>query len=206
MQAQQGAAYLPQGPTQGGVYPPQGGVYPPQGGVYPPQGGVYPPQGGVYPPQGGVYPPQGGVYPPQGGAYPNPPPYYPQATLQQQTGSTVVFVQPQPTVTTAVFTPVGDYYYTTSIVLSFICFFCGTWWSLCCTIPAIFVASSARDAAARGDLEGARRSGQTALGLNIAAVVFYVIIWAVIIGLAAGLQSTAATTCYYHSYGRYTCY
>ena len=62
----------------------------------------------------------------------------------------------------------------------------------------------ARDAAARGDLEGARRSGQMALGLNIAAVVFYIIIWALIIGLAAGVGST--TRCYYSYSGYYICY
>ncbi|KAL5503530.1 hypothetical protein EMCRGX_G010494 [Ephydatia muelleri] len=115
-----------------------GAAYVPQGLAYLPQGPAYLPQGPAYLPQG---PPQGGVYPSQGGAYPYPPPYYPQATPQQQTDSTV-FVQPQPIVSTAVFTPVGDYYYTASIIFSFICFFCGSWWSLCCTIPAIFVASS----------------------------------------------------------------
>ena len=52
----------------------------------------------------------------------------------------------------------------------------------------------AREAAARGDLDGARRSGQMALGLNIAAVMFYVVIWALIIGLAAGIPRP---TCYY---------
>ncbi|KAL5503532.1 hypothetical protein EMCRGX_G010496 [Ephydatia muelleri] len=60
----------------------------------------------------------------------------------------------------------------------------------------------ARNSAATGDLEGARRSGQTALGLNVAAVIFYVIIWAVIIGVAVDVGSTT-NTCYY---GRYTCY
>eukprot|EP00731_Ephydatia_muelleri_P007347 Em0003g1595a len=153
----QGGAYLSQGgayPQQGGAYPPQGGAYLTQGGAYSPQqGGAYPSQqGGVYPPQqGGVYPPQqGGVYPPQqGGAYPpqqggvqpgfnGSPPYYPQAIPQQQTN--VVIVQPKSTA--PVYTPVGDYGYTISIVLTVICFLCGSWWSLCCTIPAIFVASS----------------------------------------------------------------
>eukprot|EP00731_Ephydatia_muelleri_P007568 Em0003g1816a len=177
------------------MYPPVGGAYP---GAYPPQPGYT----GYSAPQPGYVPAQPGYAPAQPGYNAPPPSYYPQAN-QQQTGNTVVVVQRQPTVTTAVLTPVGDYYYTASIVLSFICFFCGSWWSLCCTIPAIFVASSARDAAARGDLDGARRSGQTALGLNIAAVVFYIIIWAVIIGLAAGLQS--ATRCYY-SNGYYACY
>ncbi|KAL5503598.1 hypothetical protein EMCRGX_G010571 [Ephydatia muelleri] len=150
-----------------------------------------------------LYSPPSGDYPPSQSGYAGytPPSYYPQSATSQQTGNTVVVVQPQPTVTTAVFTPVGDYNYTASIVLSFICFFCGSWWSLCCTIPAIFVASSARDAAARGDLEGARSSGRMACGLNIAAVVFYVIIWAVIIGVAVGVRST--TNCYYlngHTY------
>eukprot|EP00731_Ephydatia_muelleri_P007534 Em0003g1782a len=161
-------------------------------------------EGRIYPPLGT---PQDGAYPSQGGAYTpsfNPPPYYPQATPQQQMGSTIIVVHRQPTVATTVITRVGDYYFITSIVLSFICFFCFSWWSLCCTIPAIFAAISARDAAARGDLEGARRSGQMALGLNIVAVVFFIIIWAVIIGLAAGVQST--TRCYYSYSGYYTCY
>eukprot|EP00731_Ephydatia_muelleri_P007351 Em0003g1599a len=142
-----GGVYLPQGgayPSEGGAYPPQGGAYLPQG--YPPQG--YPPQGGEYPPQGGAYAPQGGAYPeyppPQGGVQPvfngPPPPYYPQAIPQQQTGCNVVIVQPKSTA--PVYTPVGDYGYTLSIVLTIICFLCGTWWSLCCTIPAIFVACS----------------------------------------------------------------
>ena len=115
--------------------------------------------------------------------------------------------------TTTVFRPVGDYYYTASIVLSFLCFFCGSWWALCCTIPAIFVASSvsgSRDLHVTfmsltcvictycrpgrqrpgGDLEGARRSGQMALYLNIAGVVSFVVLWILIIGLAAGLSSS----------------
>ncbi|KAL5503408.1 hypothetical protein EMCRGX_G010352 [Ephydatia muelleri] len=187
----QGGAYAPQGgayPSQGDSYMPQGNSYPPQGDANPQQGGAYAPQGGAYPPQGGAYPSQGGAYPPQGGAYPeyppqlggvrpgfngSPPPYYPQATPQQQTN--VVIVQPKSTA--PVRTKVGDYGYILSIVFTIICLFGGSWLSLCCTIPAIFVASSARDAASRGDLEDAKRSGRTAYGLNGAAVVAFVITW-----------------------------
>eukprot|EP00731_Ephydatia_muelleri_P007360 Em0003g1608a len=151
----QGGAYAPQGgayPSQGDSYMPQGNSYPPQGDANPQQGGAYAPQGGAYPPQGGAYPSQGGAYPPQGGAYPEyppqlggvrpgfngSPPYYPQATPQQQTN--VVIVQPKSTA--PVRTKVGDYGYILSIVFTIICLFGGSWLSLCCTIPAIFVASS----------------------------------------------------------------
>ena len=40
----------------------------------------------------------------------------------------------------------GDHYLLLSILLTFICFFCGTWLSLMCTIPAIFFAISVSDA------------------------------------------------------------
>ena len=47
-----------------------------------------------------------------------------------------------PAVTTTVVRSTGDYYLTLSIVLTFICCFCGTWYSLFCTIPAIIMATS----------------------------------------------------------------
>ena len=59
-----------------------------------------------------------------------------------QPTTTVVVVQPKPTVTTTVVTPGGDYYYTASLVLTFVCLFFGTWLALFCTIPAMFVALS----------------------------------------------------------------
>eukprot|EP00731_Ephydatia_muelleri_P007496 Em0003g1744a len=159
-------------------------------GHYPQQDGAYPPQGGAKPSQGGAYPQQGGAKPPQGGANPQhpvghpPPPYYPQAI--SQTGNTVVVMQPRRTVsvTSTVDAPVDDYGYTVSIVLCFICLFCGSWCSLCCIVPAIYFASSAKSAASRGHLESARHSGRIANGLNTASVVSYVIIFAVSIGLS----------------------
>ena len=53
----------------------------------------------------------------------------------------VVTNQPTVPVTTVV-RPAGDYYLTLSIVLTVICLFCGTWYSLFCTIPAIVIATS----------------------------------------------------------------
>ena len=40
----------------------------------------------------------------------------------------------------------GDHFLLLSIILSFVCFFCGTWWALFCTIPAIFYAIHVSDA------------------------------------------------------------
>ena len=54
----------------------------------------------------------------------------------------------------------------------------------------LHVILQAREAAARGDLAGAKRSGHVALGLNIAAVVFFVIILALIIGLVVTMRIT----------------
>ncbi|KAL5503404.1 hypothetical protein EMCRGX_G010348 [Ephydatia muelleri] len=99
------------------------------------------------------------------------------ATPQQQTN--VVIVQPRSTA--PVHTKVGDYGYTLSIVLTVICFLCGSWCSLCLSIPAIFVASSARDAAARGDLLGAKRKGHIANSLNAGAVIAFVLLWVMIV-------------------------
>ena len=51
-------------------------------------------------------------------------------------------VTTQPTPVTTVVRPTGDYYMTLSVVLTVICIFCGTWYSLFCTIPAIVMASA----------------------------------------------------------------
>lgn len=41
--------------------------------------------------------------------------------------------------------PLNDHFLTLSIVLSVICFMCGTWYSLFCTVPAIIIATSVRE-------------------------------------------------------------
>ena len=110
----------------------------------------------------------------------------------------------QPTAaTTTVVRPTGDYYLTLSVVLTVICCLCGTWYSLFCTIPAIVMATSvssinvfqlhvfisfflqARDAAARGDLEGAKSKGRTALILNIVACIWWVVALIIIVASVA---------------------
>eukprot|EP00731_Ephydatia_muelleri_P034632 Em0069g7a len=112
-----------------------------------------------------------------------------------KTGNTVVVMQPRRTVsvTSTVDAPVDDYGYTVSIVLCFICLFCGSWCSLCCIVPAIYFASSAKSAASRGHLESARHSGRIANGLNTASVVSYVIIFAVSIGLSLDAHTVIVT-------------
>lgn len=57
------------------------------------------------------------------------------------------------------------------------------------TIFSLTLLLQAQDAAARGDFEGARHYGQIAIGLNIAAVVFYVILLVVITCLAVGVHT-----------------
>ena len=78
-------------------------------------------------------------------------------------------------------------------------------WRACHPVPRLHQCSpllllphtslQARNAAARGDFDGARHSGRIANGLNFAAVVFYVISVAVAIGLGVILRAYG-TTCY----------
>ncbi|KAL5503456.1 hypothetical protein EMCRGX_G010410 [Ephydatia muelleri] len=176
--------------VQKGTYPPHGGANPTQGGVYYPLGGANPPQGGAYPLQGRAYPPhppQPGYIPPQPGYSPAQPPpaYYPQAGAQQQVTSTIETVQPKATtkVNISSIRTLVDSSYNISIALTLVCFFCGSWFVLCCTVPAMFEASSAKEALEKGEFKKAKRSGLKALVLIIASLVFYVISLIVIIVL-----------------------
>ena len=145
-------------------------------------------------------------------------------SLPQSSNVVVVSSQPTPVVATTVIRPAGDYYLTLSIVLTVICLFCGTWYSLFCTIPAIImatsvsnheyfvysfgIASQARDAAARGDLEGAQSKGRIALILNIVACVWWVVALIIIVAAIAGSAANASSNsyCYRSSYGYYYYY
>eukprot|EP00731_Ephydatia_muelleri_P007416 Em0003g1664a len=177
-------------------YPPHGGANPTQGGVYYPLGGANPPQEGSYPPQGRAYhphPPQPGYVgyiPPQPGYSPAQPPpaYYPQAGAQQQyqqVTRTIETVQPKATTKDNIsyIRTLVDSSYNISIALTLMCFFCGSWFVLCCTVPAMFEASSAKEALEKGQFKKAKRSGLKALVLIIASLVFYVISLIVIIVL-----------------------
>lgn len=165
----------------GQQYPPPQGQYPPPE-QYPPQGGMYPPpDAGQYPPPA-QYPPAG-AYPPQ-----QPPPYDDKGAMDQQQQSTnVVVVQQQPTatavVTTAVISDIPDYF-VLSIVLTILCIFFN-WCALICTIPAIFLSIQSRESAAHGDRVLAIQRSRTALYLDIASIVFTVVVWIIIIAASA---------------------
>ena len=92
----------------------------------------------------------------------------------------------------------GDHYLILSIIMSFVCFFFGTWWALACTIPAIFMAINVRcslykcyrqiiivlqaqEAEGRGDTITMERNRRAALRLNIGAVVIGVITWILVV-------------------------
>ena len=77
----------------------------------------------------------------------------------------------------------------------------------------IWLFSQARDAQARGDLEGARSKGRIALGCNIAACVWWVVALVIWVGVVAGINASGGSSyssysyCYYSStYYSYYCY
>ncbi|KAL5482024.1 hypothetical protein EMCRGX_G022304 [Ephydatia muelleri] len=102
-------------------------------------------------------------------------------------------VEPVPTILVTRILQIQDYYLGSSIILSFLCLFSASWWALCCTIPAIFVALSAKKAEGRGEYAHAMHRGQVAFALNITAVASYVLVWIIVIGLVAGLKG-----CYFN--------
>ncbi|XP_065898741.1 calcium-binding protein P-like [Dysidea avara] len=175
--------------AQGGEYPPpQVGYPPPQTGYPPPQAGYPPPQAG-YPPgytpnQQATYPPTEPVpppYPGQSGDYQPPPPAPPPE--QQPQSNIIVVTQPtQPTIVHQRST-IPDYT-VLSIVMTVVCIFCNLC-ALACTIPAIFLSVQAKEEEAKGDHVSALQHARTALYLNIAAVIFAVVVWIVWIAAVA---------------------
>ncbi|KAL5506132.1 hypothetical protein EMCRGX_G007708 [Ephydatia muelleri] len=131
-------------------------------------------------PQGGY---QQGGYP---GYQPGPPaysatPYY--GVAQQQSTTTVVVCQPTASHTTTVYRSSGDHFLTLSIVMTFICVFCGGLLPAVLTVAAIFVALSAKDDDLRGDEECARRKGRIALVLNILSVVLTIVFYVIVVSI-----------------------
>ena len=109
----------------------------------------------------------------------------------------------------------GDHYLILSIIMSFVCFFFGTWWALVCTIPAIFMAINvshytsvtsmsdkciilqAQEAERRGDTVTMERNRRSALRLNIGAIIVGVVSWIlliVIIVIRAAIVSAYAAS------------
>ncbi|XP_019851985.1 PREDICTED: uncharacterized protein LOC109581922 [Amphimedon queenslandica] len=104
-----------------------------------------------------------------------PPPYFEQGA-HQTTPTFIVVTQPPSATQVVQHQPIGDYYYTLSILMTIFCVMCGFWPTLFCTLPAFFISLSARDSATRGDFNGAQKKGTISLILNIAAVVTYFIV------------------------------
>ncbi|XP_019852104.1 PREDICTED: uncharacterized protein LOC109582005 [Amphimedon queenslandica] len=66
----------------------------------------------------------------------------------------------------------SDYYLNFAVILTVLCFFCGTFLVLLCTIPAMVFASQAKDEELRGDMEAAQRSRCLSLAFSGGAIVF----------------------------------
>ena len=113
-------------------------------------------------------------------------------------------IQQQPTsvpVSTAVQTSSGDNYLTLSAVMTCLVLIIGGWPSLLCTISALLMSYNvstlflcsitlkncfsilphqAKDEERRGNIASARTKANISLGLNIAAVVFVIVMWSVV--------------------------
>ena len=125
-------------------------------------------------------------------------------------------IQQQPTsvqVSTAVQTSSGSNYLTLSALMTCLVLITGGWPSLLCTIAALcvsynvsksllyskilklFFLHQAKDDEKRGNIPAARRIAKISLGLNIAAVVFVVVLWSVVVipvAVTVSAQSSAA--------------
>ena len=127
-------------------------------------------------------------------------------------------IQQQPTsvpINTAVQTSSGDNYFTLSAVMTCLAIIIGGWPSLLCTISALLMSYNvstlflcsiilknnfsilpyqAKDEERRGNIASARTKANISLGLNIAAVVFVIVMWSVVaIPVAVTVSAQAAT-------------
>ena len=127
-------------------------------------------------------------------------------------------IQQQPTsvpINTAVQTSSGDNYFTLSAVMTCLVIIIGGWPSLLCTISALLMSYNvstlflclitlknnfsilphqAKDEERRGNIASARTKANISLGLNIAAVVFVIVMWSVVaIPVAVTVSAQAAT-------------
>ena len=128
-------------------------------------------------------------------------------------------IQQQPTsvpINTAVQTSSGDNYFTLSAVMTCLVIIIGGWPSLLCTISALLMSYNvsalllcsitlknnfsilphqAKDEERRGNIASARTKANISLGLNIAAVVFAVVMWsAVAIPVAVTVSAQTSAT------------
>eukprot|EP00731_Ephydatia_muelleri_P008912 Em0004g1250a len=99
----------------------------------------------------------------------------------------------------------GDHFYTLSLVMTIICSVFGGFWGLMCTIPALFLAISAKTDAAQGRTSSAKTKGYIALGLNITAILSYlgILILVIAVGATSGVSSSGLYDYSYYDYYYY---
>eukprot|EP00731_Ephydatia_muelleri_P004902 Em0002g1078a len=119
-------------------------------------------------------------------------------------------VQKQPTSVPAVGPTTGDNYLTLSVVMTVLVLLVGAWPSLLCSISALVVSCNAKDEEKRGSIAAARSKANISLGLNIAAVVFVVVVWSVVaipVAVTVSAQTSAKSLyCYSAASSLYYCY
>eukprot|EP00731_Ephydatia_muelleri_P004949 Em0002g1125a len=99
----------------------------------------------------------------------------------QQPYQPVILVQPTPVpICSSVRPTSGDNYLTLSVLMTFLVLLVGGWPSLLCTISALLVSFNAKEEEKRGNIAAARTKTNISLGLNIAAVMFVVVVWSVV--------------------------
>eukprot|EP00731_Ephydatia_muelleri_P036029 Em0193g2a len=171
---------------------------------------------------GNLYPRQEYVQDPVKMAYANLPTQpYPTAFTPQFYGGNLLFtpqqpamlVQQQPTpvpISSAVRPTSGDNYLTLSVLMTFLVLLVGGWPSLLCTISALLVSFNAKEEEKRGNIAAARAKANISLGLNIAAVVFVVVVWSVVaipVAVTVSAQTSATSPyCYSAASSLYYCY
>eukprot|EP00731_Ephydatia_muelleri_P036033 Em0193g6a len=123
----------------------------------------------------------------------------------------VILVQPTPVPISLPDRPTsGDNYLTLSVLMTFLVLLVGGWPSLLCTISALFVSLNAKEEEKRGNIAAARAKANISLGLNIAAVVFVVVVWSVVaipVAVTVSAQTSAKSPyCSSAASSLYYCY
>eukprot|EP00731_Ephydatia_muelleri_P004927 Em0002g1103a len=125
--------------------------------------------------------------------------------------SAIILVQPTPVPISLPDRPTsGDNYLTLSVLMTFLVLLVGGWPSLLCTISALFVSLNAKEEEKRGNIAAARAKANISLGLNIAAVVFVVVVWSVVaipVAVTVSAQTSAKSPyCSSAASSLYYCY
>eukprot|EP00731_Ephydatia_muelleri_P004972 Em0002g1148a len=129
----------------------------------------------------------------------------------QQPYQPVILVQPTPVpISSSVRPTSGDNYLTLSVLMTFLVLLVGGWPSLLCTISALLVSFNAKEEEKRGNIAAARTKANISLGLNIAAVVFVVVVWSVVaipVAVTVSAQTSAKSPyCSSAASSLYYCY